>query len=161
MAQVEETKLPGVGVRYDFLTAAGERVGVLAHRTGYRELLIYDTDDTDSCRVTVRLDADDTQTLAELLGASRVSQRLTAMQHQIEGLAIDWLTIPPKSPLAGRSIAASKIRTSTGVSIVAVLREGRAIAAPEPTFELESGDIIVSVGTPEGVERLSTLLTAG
>ena len=55
MADVEETKLPGVGVRHDFATSSGQRVGVLLHRTGQRELLVYDEDDPDSCTESVRL----------------------------------------------------------------------------------------------------------
>jgi hypothetical protein len=37
MEEVSETKLPGVGVRYDFVTAAGQRIGVLVHRTRVRK----------------------------------------------------------------------------------------------------------------------------
>jgi len=37
MAGVIETKLPGIGVRYDFRTAAGVAVGVLVHRSGRRD----------------------------------------------------------------------------------------------------------------------------
>jgi TrkA domain protein len=70
MADVTETKLPGVGARYDFLTASGQRVGVLVHRTGTRDLLVYSTRDPSSCERTIELDQEDAQTLAELLGAS-------------------------------------------------------------------------------------------
>jgi TrkA domain protein len=88
MAKVEETKLPGLGLRYDFLTARGNRLGVVHHRTGRRELLIYDRDDPDTCRDVIALDEDDSRTLAELLGASRVAEQLDHLQ-QVEGLAID------------------------------------------------------------------------
>ena len=36
MAEVIETKLPGIGVRYDFRSASGTPVGVLVHRSGRR-----------------------------------------------------------------------------------------------------------------------------
>ena len=42
MPDVSETLLPGVGVRHEFVTASGERVAVLTHRTGRREVAIYD-----------------------------------------------------------------------------------------------------------------------
>jgi TrkA domain protein len=34
--EIEETLLPGVGVRHEFTTAAGERLTLLTHRTGRR-----------------------------------------------------------------------------------------------------------------------------
>lgn len=34
--RIEETTLPGVGVRYSFLTTDGERVSVLHHHGGHR-----------------------------------------------------------------------------------------------------------------------------
>jgi K+/H+ antiporter YhaU regulatory subunit KhtT len=45
MPEVYETRLPGVGVRHDFTTAEGERVAVLTHRGGRRELAVYERDD--------------------------------------------------------------------------------------------------------------------
>jgi TrkA domain protein len=160
MGDVQETQLPGVGIRYDFVTSEGERVGVLLHRSGRRELLIYDRDDPDACRAVVRLDVDDTRTLAELLGASHVSEQLAAMQ-QIEGLAIDWVTIPPTSKAVGRTLRDAALRTETGVSIVAVVRGNETVPAPGPDFTLEPGDTAVVVGTPEGIERLAALLHEG
>ncbi len=35
----------------------------------------------------------DTQTLAELLGASHVTETVAAVQQEIEGLAIEWVEL--------------------------------------------------------------------
>ena len=71
MAEVTETQLPGVGVRHEFVTGAGERVAVLSHRTGRREIAVYDRADPDSCTTFLHLNPDDTRTLADLLGGAR------------------------------------------------------------------------------------------
>ena len=71
MPDVDETRLPGVGIRHDFLTEEGKRVGVISHFSGRRSLLLYDSDDPDSCRDTVELNEDDVRVLADILGASR------------------------------------------------------------------------------------------
>jgi TrkA domain protein len=71
VAEVEETPLPGIGYRYDFTTADGQRLGVLVHRSGRRELLVYRRDDPDECAQTIDLGRDDARTMAELLGAAR------------------------------------------------------------------------------------------
>jgi TrkA domain protein len=157
MAYVDETRLPGLGIRYDFQTARGSRLGVVHHRTGRRELLIYDQEDPDTCRDVIALDEDDSRTLAELLGASRVAEQIDHIQ-QVEGLAIDWLPIPTGTAYAGKTIGDTRARTRTGTSIVAVLRDGRAHPAPGPEFRLEPDDTLLVVGTPRGIEQLAVIL---
>ena len=160
MTNVEETVLPGVGIRYDFTTAGGARLGVIHRRIGRRELLVYDRDDPDTCRDLVRLEEDDSRTLAELLGGTTVAEHLQTLQR-IEGLAIDWLQIVEGTPFSGRTIADTQARTRTGVSIVAVLRGEQPVPAPEPSFRLEPGDVVVVVGTTRGIEQLAVLLRTG
>jgi TrkA domain protein len=160
VAEVEETRLPGLGIRYDFRTARGSRLGVVHHRTGRRELLIYDPDDPDTSRDVVALDEDDSRTLAELLGASRVEEQIDHLQ-QVEGLAIDWLPVSAGTPFAGQAIGDTRARTRTGVSIVAVLRGDRAFPAPDPLFRLEPADTLLVVGTPRGIEQLAIILRSG
>ena len=158
MPDVQETLLPGVGVRHEFTTAAGERLSVLTHRSGRREVAVYDRADPDSCHTVLHLSADDTRTLGELLGGSQVSETVTAVQQRLEGLTIDWLRVEPSSRFAGATIGDGRFRTETGTSIVAVVRGESTIPAPGPEAVLEAGDVLVAVGTPDGLARLRDLL---
>ncbi len=45
MAQVEQTPLPGVGVRYDFTTGEGRRLGVVHHQDGRKDFYVGSGDD--------------------------------------------------------------------------------------------------------------------
>ena len=76
MARIEETRLPGVGVRHDFTTTTGTRIGMITYRDGRRELLVYDERDPDECRATVELAEDDARALADLLGGSQIIEHL-------------------------------------------------------------------------------------
>jgi TrkA domain protein len=154
---IQETNLPGVGLRHDFTTKAGRQLGVVTHRTGRRDLLVYDRKDPDACQEVIQLTDDEADALADLLGAARLVQHLAGLQR-IEGLAIDWLPIRPDSPYAGRTIADTQARSRTGVSIVAILRGDLAIPAPTPDAGLEAGDTLVVVGTADGIKELSKLL---
>ena len=158
MPEVSETPLPGVGVRHEFVTAGGERIAVITHRTGRRELAIYDRADPDACTTVLHLSSDDTRTLAELLGASPVSEAVAAVQQRLEGLAIDWVTIPAGARFIGSTIGEGEFRTRTGASIVAVVRGGTTLPAPGPDHHFEARDVIVAVGTTEGLAQLRTLL---
>ncbi len=158
MSEVRETKLPGVGVRHEFTTQAGRDVGVIVHHDGRREILVYDEDDPDSCSEMIRLSGSDTQTLAELLGASHVTETVAAVQQEIEGLGIEWVELPVDSPAIDTTIGEGAFRTKTGASIVAVMRDGSSVPAPGPEFAFTAGDVVVAVGTLEGLASLRQLL---
>ena len=68
MREITEVHLPGVGTRYEFVSSRGERIAVVAHRTGRQELALYDRGDLDTCRTVVDLDEYDAVTLASILG---------------------------------------------------------------------------------------------
>lgn len=160
-ASVQETRLPGIGVRYEFVTDKGERVGVVHHRSGRRELVLYEARDPDCVAQAIELDEADSRTLAEMLGGAGVAERLTKLQQSVEGLAMDQLAVGAGSTYEGRTIGDTAARTRTGASIVAVLRKDRAFPAPGPDFKLEAGDDLVVVGTPAGIEGLSRILRPG
>jgi TrkA domain protein len=161
MAEIREVKLPGLGVRYEFTTQEGRRVGVVSHRAGRKEVFLADPEDTDAFNRILALSDEDARTLAEMLGGSRVAEELAELQQQIEGLAIDWVPVRNDSPFVGRTIGDARIRTRTGVSVVAVLRRENAIPAPGPDLTLESGDYLVVVGTARGIEEVVELLHHG
>ncbi len=161
MSDINEVKLPGVGVRYEFETEDGERVEVLSHRSGRREIYVASPDDPDEFRRVLALGQSDARTMAELLGASRVAEHLAELQQHIEGLVIDWLPVRADSPYAGRTIGDARIRSRTGVSVVAVVHGDDAVPAPGPDDAIRSGDYLVVVGTARGIEQVVELLHKG
>jgi TrkA domain protein len=156
MADVSETTLPGIGVRYDFVTSTGVRIGVLVHRTGRRDLIVYSAHDPDATVAQVNFDPDDARTIAELLGASRIAESLAAVQQDIEGLSIDWIKIDEGSEWAGKRLREAGVHTETGVSIVALIGDDGVTAAPGADDVLQAESTAVAMGSPEGLERFKT-----
>jgi TrkA domain protein len=157
MAEINETELPGIGVRREFTTRGGIRMGVIANRTGSRDLLLYDGADPDVCRSVVPLDDRDSEVLADLLGGDRVSEAAETLLN-IEGLAIDWLAVDPASELAGKRIGESEIRSTTGATVAAVIHEEQSVPGPGPDVVLPAGGVVVAVGSTEAVKALAALL---
>jgi len=149
-----------VGVRFDFLTEDGQRVGVVHHRGGRREVFVCPPDDPDTATVSIELTDDDAHTLAEVLGVSTVIAAMSQIQ-QVEGLAMDWLPIHATSPYASKTIGDGRIRTRTGVSVVAVIRGTEHFPSPGPDFVFQSGDTVVVVGTVDGIEAVKSILADG
>jgi len=136
-------------------------VAVVAHRSGRRQIYRGDPSDPDAYEELLELSDDESRTVAELLGGSRVTRELTRLRQSVRGLSIDWIPVDPDSPYAHGSIGDTSTRTRTGVSIVAVLRGNAAIPAPGPEFDLRAGDTLVVVGEPRGIEALVTILHEG
>jgi TrkA domain protein len=105
----------------------------------------------------LHLSAEDTTALGELLGLSHVSETVRSVQ-QLEGVAIDWISVPPGAAVVGTTIGDGQFRTQTGASIVAVIRGKTTIPAPGPDVSFDGDDVVVAVGTTEGLRRLRSLL---
>ncbi len=158
MTELNETPLPGVGVRHDFVSRSGRPLGVVSHHTGRRDLVVYDRADPDRAVVTVELNERESHTLAELLGGSRIVERMEELPHRIAGLVIDWLRVDAASPLADRTLAEAEVRTRTGASVMAIVRGELEVPAPGGDDRLLRGDTVVVVGTPESVATLTELV---
>jgi TrkA domain protein len=154
-----ETRLPGVGVRYEFATDTGDRIGVVVRRDGKRDVAIYDRTDPDACTGAIELGEGDSARLAELLGGTTITERVDALRHTVEGLAIEWVTMPKKGGLTTRTIGDGKIRTRTSASVVAVIRGDHAVPGPGPGFEFIAGDVVLVMGDAKAVQAASTILT--
>ena len=159
--EVEETRLPGIGLRHDFDTAQGRRIGVVSLRNGVRHVVLYDVEDPDACAATAELTADESEVLAELLGAPRITERFARLREQVAGLATESLPVVAGTPFVDRTLGDTAIRTRTGASVVAVLRGEEVFASPAPDFRFHVQDRVIVVGTHSGVRAVAELLAAG
>ena len=158
MRKIDETRLPGVGMRHDFITHDGARVGVISHRSGRKELLFYDREDPDSCSETLWLDEDEGHALADMLGGATVATNLQSLAQEVQGLAIDWVRVAGDAEIVDRSLQEFASMSDDGAIVVAVQRGDDMRAVPGAEFTLREGDVAVIVGTPQGVDEIAARL---
>ena len=87
--------------------------------------------------------------------------RLTALSDETAGLYTEQIALPTDSPYLNRTLGDTKARTRTHASIVAIVRDGAIIPSPTPAEPLRAGDVIVAVGTREGLDGVARLLSNG
>jgi TrkA domain protein len=158
---VNEVLLPGVGVRYEFTNRDGDLVGVIARRNGEFELVVYDGGDPDAPRPAFRLDPEEAEALAQILGAPRIAERFADLTKEVPGLLSGQVEVPPGSPCASRPLGATRARTRTGASVVAIVRGEQVIASPTPHELMQPGDVLVVIGTESGIRGVHDIIHAG
>jgi voltage-gated potassium channel len=85
----------------------------------------------------------------------------TALRTGKDTLNIEDLAVPADSPVVGRTLDALNIRRVTGVTILAILREGNPLVSPPGDFALSDGDQLLALGTGEQLAKLDRLITMG
>lgn len=157
---LHETSLPGIGVRRELDLADGRRIGVVTHRDGTTDLFLSDLDDPDACGTAVSLTAAEAAGLGGLLSGPTLVSQLEAEHADLPGIQTRQLVLAPESPYAGEALGTTRMRTRTGVSIVAVVRAGQTHPSPGPDFVFEGGDVLIVVGTRSGLRTAERLLEA-
>jgi TrkA domain protein len=155
---VTEVLLPGVGLRYEFISQDGDKIGIIARRSGDFELVTYPRDDPDECRPLLRLTAQEADTIAEILGAPRIAERFADLTKEVPGLSAGQIDVPRSSPHAGQPLGHTRARTLTGASIVAIVRGEDVIASPTPSEIIKAGDVLVVIGTRDSIERVRQII---
>ena len=138
--------------------SSGRRISIVTHRDGARELALFDEIDPDACTDSIPLSDQEAAALADLLGNSVMLSQVSGLGGETSGLFTEHLLLSADSRYAGHPLGATKARTRTHVSIVAIVRDGDLKPSPTPDFVLEAGDSIVAVGTRPGLDKLGNIL---
>ncbi len=151
--EVREHDLPGVGKKFAIVTDEGDRMTVIIHNTGSREIYHF-REGEEYPFFAVRLtDAEARKMGAVLGGAYFQPPAAERMDLILEHLSIEWLKVEAGAPIAGHTIGEAAIRKRTGASVIAILRDGEARPNPGPDERLEVDDTLVVIGDRDQVAR--------
>ncbi|GLW75209.1 potassium transporter TrkA [Kitasatospora phosalacinea] len=154
--RMQSTPLPGIGVQYDLTTRERRHVSVIAHRDGTRTLNTYRREDPDACAHSLHLTESESAALVDALTPSHHSPNV--LHTSGLGLVAERVELSGGSHWNGRPLGDTRMRTETGVSVVAVLRRTGAVPSPAPDFRLAGGDTLILIGTREGVDAAAAIL---
>ncbi|MEZ5318960.1 MAG: cation:proton antiporter [Vicinamibacterales bacterium] len=89
------------------------------------------------------------------------ARMLADLLHASTAMELSWVTVPDDSPLAGRSIADSRLRSRTGATIVAIGRGDAITSNPAPEETIQAGDRLAVIGLPGQVGDATRLFGDG
>ncbi|CAN5144583.1 cation:proton antiporter regulatory subunit [soil metagenome] len=155
---VREHELPGVGKKFVLVTQENDRMTIIIHNTGAREIYHFQKGE-DYPFHAVRLTDSEARQLGAILGGAYFQPPVAeSMEMVLEQLSVEWLRVRPESPLAGQRILDAAVRQRTGASIIAILRDGEARPNPQPTDRVEAGDTLMVVGDREQVAHVRDMI---
>jgi TrkA domain protein len=155
---VYEAEVPGVGRKFELELDGEERLIIIIHHDGKREVYYRPEQNADGEKL-FSLDAKQARQAGSILeGAYFQPVDLDERQVPIGESIIDWLEVSAASALAGQTLQESNIRQLTGASVIAIQRGSETIANPRAEVTIEADDILVSIGTRNELGKLSDLI---
>lgn len=147
--KVIETELPGIGRKYTLKLEKNGRLIVIILNSGRREIYFMSNDESEACSFSLELSEEEAKELGFILaGALYEPIKSEKIDVILKEVVMEWIKVEKNSELADRTISQLQIRKRTGVSIIAIDREGKIIPSPDPyTEKLMEGDKLIAVGT--------------
>jgi len=84
-------------------------------------------------------------------------QSLHDLLLAFKGIEIIWMELSASSTLVGKSLAEANIRSQTGASVMAVIRNRKLIANPKSVTIFETGDRIGVIGEMDQIEDFQNI----
>lgn len=152
--KVEEVVLPGVGRKFIVTVSSGDRLVIVVHNSGKRELQYFEAGEEDEPTAALDLTDEEARELGAILaGVLFHPEAVGDTQSKLGQKVIEWIKVLPGSNLAGRKVG--ELSLPEGAHLLAVDRPGAPlIPNPSPETVLEVGDTLVVAGTREAVEAL-------
>lgn len=156
---VYESDLPGVGKKFEVELGNEERLVVVTHNTGKREVFLKAHEHADSEKL-FELPDRLARTVGTILeGAYFQPVRTDRVETMLaDETFLEWYTVQAGAELAGQTLAEAQVRQRTGVSIVAIQRGDTLVPSPTPDSAIEVGDTLVVIGDRDDVRQFESLV---
>jgi TrkA domain protein len=136
-------------------------VGVVRRRDGDFEIVQYSPEDPDQAQLLLHLTDDEADAFAQILGAPRIAEKFADLTKKVPGVDSRQIRLRAGSPFVDRPLGETQARARTGASIVAIVRNGNVIPSPTPAEELHADDVLVVIGTEDGIVGVEHLIEKG
>jgi TrkA domain protein len=163
MSSISEVTLPGVGRKFQIETLSGDRLVIVIHDDGTRELYHFTHKHFERPASVLRLSDGEARQIAGIVGGLTYVPRSLPMAEVILGdLVLEWFKIEPGAAAAGKTIRDLQVRTATGASIVSIVEPDETKRTnPEADTVLNEGATLIVAGDRRSINSLKRLLVEG
>jgi len=163
MSSISESILPGVGRKFQVETLSGDRLTIVIHDDGTRELYHFSRKNLDRPTSVLTLTDGEARQIAGIIGGlTYVPKALPSTEVVLEDLVLEWFTLPEGAAAAGKTIKELQVRTKTSASIVSIIEPNRMTRTnPEAGTMLNEGATLILAGDRRSNAKLKKLLVSG
>jgi len=163
MSKFRESDLPGIGRKFQIEARSGDKLVIVVHDDGKREIHHFDYNDPDDSISMVTLDDSEARRVGAILGGMvYLPKALESVDVAFDEMVIEWFKVEPEAKGAGKTIGDLHIRKSTGAMIIAVIRKDHAkVISPGPDQVVYPGATLVVLGERGQVKACKRLINTG
>jgi len=163
MSTISESNLPGIGRKFQVETISGDRLIIVIHDDGRRELYHYDRKNLNRAASVLTLTDGEARQIAGIVGGlTYVPKALATAEVVLDDLVLEWFTVEPEAFCIGKTIRVLQARTVTGASIVSIIEPNRISRTnPEADTILNEGATLILAGDRNKNAALKRLLATG
>ncbi|WP_345807929.1 cation:proton antiporter regulatory subunit [Bacillus pumilus] len=154
--KVRETELPGIGHKAEMITRNNEKLAIITHDDGRREMYHFQEDDHGESISGILLNDEETRQIAAILGGMVYKLKaFETVEVAIDKLMIEWFKIEKNAPAVQQNIGDLSVRQYDQVTVIAIVRKSyEKMLNPEPETVIEEGDTLVISGERQEIKNL-------
>lgn len=163
MGTFRESDLPGIGRKFQINARSGDKLAIVVHDDGRREMYHFDDTDPDESISMVTLDDSEARRVGAILGGMvYMPKALESVDVAFDEMVFEWFKIEPEAKGAGKTIGDLHIRKKTGAAIIAVIKKDHSkVINPGPDQIIYEGATLVVLGERGQVKACKRLITDG
>ncbi|MGK0699062.1 cation:proton antiporter regulatory subunit [Priestia flexa] len=161
---IRESELPGIGRKFEIDTQEGNRIVIILHDDGRREVYYFDKRDLEESAFDITLNDTEARQLAAILGGMIYKPKaMETIEVAFNDLIIEWYKVEPGAKAHNQTIGNIDVRSNYDVTIIAIMKGPKTkLSSPGPDTVIEEGDTLVISGERGNLKRLiAELLSKG
>lgn len=154
---VSETDLPGVGKKHEIVLRSGDKVVILTHNSGKRELMRKEDEAADPERL-LELTDQESRVLGTVLEGAYFQPVESGDDETMfaDGMMIDWITITESSPVVGETVSAT---VPDDITVLALYQNNELITGPFTKTAFQADDTVILAGMQDAVAAFDAQTT--
>jgi len=160
---VKETDLPGIGKKFQIDTRGKDKVVIVVHDDGRREIFHFYHDDPEESISMVTLDDEESRCIAAILGGMTYRPKaLETVEVALGDMVFEWYKVEPGSYAIGKTIGKLQVRQCTGAMIIAIIDSDQSKTLnPGAQKTINEGATVVILGEKDQIKACKKLIISG